>query len=156
MRWITALLTWFAADPQAIDTEQPRAAACVCAARCSLIEESEKHAKQNQDTQATMVEDDSSGQATKRDDSNRPTAAARGYCSARHRAWRAAVLTAAAWQCQQCARVCSEKGEAHADHISPVVHGTELCQNGLSRYDIKAGQCLCIRCHARKTLKENR
>lgn len=65
MRWITALLTWFAADPQAIDTEQPRAAACVCAARCSLIEESEKHAKQNQDTQATMVEDDSSGQATK-------------------------------------------------------------------------------------------
>ena len=65
MRWITALLTWFAADPQAIDIEQPRAAACVCAARCTLIEESEKNAQQNQDTQAPVVKADSSGQATK-------------------------------------------------------------------------------------------
>ena len=64
MRWITALLTWFAADPQAIDTEQPRAAACVCAARASLMKESETDAKQNQDAQTPVVTDDSSGQAT--------------------------------------------------------------------------------------------
>ena len=65
MRWITALLTWFAADPQAIDTQQPRAAACVCAARASLMKESETDAKQNQDIAPTVVTDDSSGQATK-------------------------------------------------------------------------------------------
>ena len=66
------------------------------------------------------------------------------------------MLTAAAMQCQQCGRVCAGLGEAHADHISPVVHGTELCENGLSRYDVSNGQLLCIRCHARKTVKENR
>ena len=64
MRWITALLTWFAAEPQAIDTEQPRAAACVCAARATLVQEV-KHAKQNQDTATTVGKDDSGGQATK-------------------------------------------------------------------------------------------
>ena len=64
MRWITALLTWFAADPQAIDTEQPRAAACVCAARATLMQESERHAAQDQDTETTVGNDDSSGQAT--------------------------------------------------------------------------------------------
>ena len=65
MRWITALLTWFAADPQAIDTEQPRAAACVCAARATLMQERKQdNAKEDRDTATTLVKDDSSGQAT--------------------------------------------------------------------------------------------
>jgi 5-methylcytosine-specific restriction endonuclease McrA len=82
-----------------------------------------------------------------RDDSNRPTAAERGYCDKKHRAWRQAVLTAAAWQCRACGRVCADKLEAQADHIVPISEGG-------SRYDVGNGQCLCIRCHGRKTRGE--
>ena len=39
MKWLAAILTWFAADPQAIDTERPRAAACVMAAHASMAKE---------------------------------------------------------------------------------------------------------------------
>ena len=59
----------------------------------------------------------------------RPNAAARGYC---------------------------DKRQAHADHRSPVVHGTEVCQDGRSRYDVDGGQCLCHGCHNRKTAGESR
>ena len=83
----------------------------------------------------------------RRDDSNRPTAAERGYCDKRHKAWRQAVLTAAAWQCQACGRVCADKLEAQADHIIPISEGG-------ARYDVANGQCLCIRCHGRKTRGE--
>lgn len=86
----------------------------------------------------------------------RPNAAARGYTDARHRAWRLAVLNRDAWQCRACGRVCSDKSEAHADHISPVVHGTDRCRDGRSRYDVDGGQCLCHACHNRKTATENR
>jgi len=85
----------------------------------------------------------------------RPNAAARGYCDARHRAWRVAVLTRDAWQCQDCGRVCADKREAHADHVSPVMPGTEVCRDGRSRYDVAGGQCLCHACHNRKTAKES-
>ena len=61
------------------------------------------------------------------------------------------MLTRDAWQCQACGRVCSDRMEAQADHISPVVAGSDRCQDGRSRYDVAGGQCLCIRCHARKT-----
>jgi len=57
MRWIAALLTWFAADPQAIDDERPRAAACVQAAHASLhreIREDDDDAAKNQNTQAAV------------------------------------------------------------------------------------------------------
>ena len=57
MRWLAALLTWFAADPQAIDTERPRAAACVQAAHASLqraITEDDDDATENQNTQAAV------------------------------------------------------------------------------------------------------
>jgi len=86
----------------------------------------------------------------------RPNAAARGYCDKRHKAWRLAVLTRDAWQCQDCGRVCADKRQAHADHRSPVVHGTEVCQDGRSRYDVDGGQCLCHGCHNRKTAGESR
>lgn len=85
--------------------------------------------------------------ARRRDDTNRPTAAERGYCDARHRAWRKAVLTADAWQCRSCGRVCAGEREAHADHIVPISEGGD-------RYDIGNGQCLCRSCHGRKTRRE--
>ena len=84
---------------------------------------------------------------TRRDESARPSAAARGYCDRAHRAWRQAVLTRDAWQCRSCGRVCSDHREAHADHIVPVSQGGE-------RYDVANGQCLCVRCHGRKTRDE--
>ena len=46
------------------------------------------------------------GGRPKRDESSRPNAAARGYCDKAHRAWRKAVLTRDAWQCQACGRAC--------------------------------------------------
>jgi 5-methylcytosine-specific restriction endonuclease McrA len=86
----------------------------------------------------------------------RPNAAQRGYCSPAHKRWRMSVLIRDAFQCRECRRVCSDPREAHADHISPVVHGTERCESGCSRYDVANGQTLCIRCHAKKTLAEQK
>lgn len=75
----------------------------------------------------------------------RPNAAARGYCDARHKAWRLAVLNRDGWVCQFCARPCGSKGEAHADHIVPVTVRPDL------RYEVNNGRCLCISCHSRRT-----
>jgi 5-methylcytosine-specific restriction endonuclease McrA len=75
----------------------------------------------------------------------RPNAAARGYCDARHAAWRKAVLLRDGWACQSCGRVCGKKREAHADHIIPIAQRPDL------RYDVANGQCLCHSCHSRKT-----
>jgi 5-methylcytosine-specific restriction endonuclease McrA len=83
--------------------------------------------------------------STKRDDTNRPNAAQRGYCDRRHRKWRQAVLTRDAWACQHCGRIDQAN---HADHIVPVAAGGD-------RYDVANGQCLCLRCHSRKTSREN-
>lgn len=78
---------------------------------------------------------------------DRPNAYQRGYCDKKHRAWRLAVLTRDAWQCQECGRICADKREAHADHIKRIAEGGE-------RYDVANGQCLCVRCHGRKTRAE--
>lgn len=78
-----------------------------------------------------------------------PNAYQRGYCDAKHRAWRLAVLTRDAWQCRDCGRVCGSEREAHADHIVPIKQGGD-------RYDIENGQCLCHSCHSRKTRREQR
>ena len=86
----------------------------------------------------------------------RTSAAARGYCDRRHKAWRLAVLNRDKWECRACGRVCGGPREAHADHISPIVIGTDACENGRSRYDVENGQCLCVACHARKTEAETR
>jgi len=85
--------------------------------------------------------------ARPRDESARPNAHQRGYCDKVHRAWRLAVLTRDAWQCNVCGRVCADKREAHADHVVPIVQGG-------ARYDVANGRCLCIRCHGRKTRQE--
>jgi len=66
------------------------------------------------------------------------------------------VLTRDAWQCQHCHTLCASKREAHADHVSPVVHGTDVCRDGRSRYDVGSGQTLCASCHQRKTNDEMR
>lgn len=87
--------------------------------------------------------------ARRRDESNRPNAAARGYCSKAHRAWRQAVLTRDAWTCRDCGRVCDGPKEAQADHIVPIRQGGE-------RYDLANGQTLCIACHGMKTAMESR
>lgn len=86
----------------------------------------------------------------------RPNAAARGYCDRRHRAFRLAVLNRDLWTCRMCGRVCSGLREAHADHRSPVVPGTDRCENGMSRYDVDNGQCLCAACHTVKGVRERR
>jgi len=93
---------------------------------------------------------------TPRREEDRPNAHQRGYTDERHKAWRLAVLLRDAWTCRECGRVCANKREAHADHVSPVVHGTDRCHDGRSRYDVDGGQCLCATCHGRKTLVENR
>lgn len=84
----------------------------------------------------------------------RPNASARGYTDHKHRAWRLAVLNRDGWRCRVCSRVCTDKGEAHADHVSPVVQGTTYCESGASRYDVANGQCLCAACHAIKGREE--
>ena len=83
----------------------------------------------------------------------RPSAYVRGY-GERHEAWRVAVLTRDNWTCQKCGHVCWERRNAHADHVSPVVHGTDVCEDGRSRFDPDVGQCLCGTCHRQKTAIE--
>lgn len=82
----------------------------------------------------------------RRDDSARPNAAARGYCSKAWYALRQRVLVRDAWQCQECRRVCADKREAHVDHIVPKAQGGQDVLENL--------RTLCIRCHGRKTRQE--
>lgn len=77
----------------------------------------------------------------------RPNAAARGYCSKKHRVWREAVLLADAFACRQCGSIGNSH---HADHITPVSERPDL------RYETSNGQCLCPACHMRKTMAEAR
>jgi len=56
MEWLAAILTWFAADPQAIDTERPRAAACVMAAHASMSREIQQDAEKDTDSEAALAE----------------------------------------------------------------------------------------------------
>lgn len=56
MEWLAAILTWFAADPQAIDTERPRAAACVMAAHASMAREIKEDAPEDQNADAALGE----------------------------------------------------------------------------------------------------
>ena len=84
--------------------------------------------------------------ATRRDESTRPNAAARGYCDKAHKRWRQAVLNRCAWQCVDCGRVAHGR-EMHADHVVPISQGGE-------RYDVANGEARCVRCHGRKTRHE--
>lgn len=55
MNWMAAILTWWSADPQAIDTERPRAAACVMAAHASMARE-KTDAAEDQNIDAALGE----------------------------------------------------------------------------------------------------
>lgn len=86
-----------------------------------------------------------------KENTDRPTAADRGYCSTSHKRWRKAVLARDGWQCQACGKVCTSSqpiNRPHADHIIPILQGGD-------RYDINNGQCLCQHCHSMKTAREN-
>lgn len=83
----------------------------------------------------------------RRDDSARPNAAARGYCSKAHKAWRQAVLNKCNWQCVDCGRVAHGRS-MHADHVVPISQGGE-------RYDVGNGEARCLSCHSRKTRRES-
>jgi DNA-binding CsgD family transcriptional regulator len=56
-------------------------------------------------------------QRFRRDDTGRPHAAARGYCSRQWKLIRVLALIRDAWQCRQCRRVIANAREAHVDHI---------------------------------------
>ena len=80
----------------------------------------------------------------KRDESARPNAHQRGYCDKAHRKWRQAVLTRCNWQCVDCGTVATD---LHADHVVPITQGG-------ARYDVANGEARCVRCHGRKTRRE--
>jgi 5-methylcytosine-specific restriction protein A len=85
--------------------------------------------------------------APRRGDTNRPNAAARGYCSKAWRAIRRQVLVRDAWKCVSCGRVCGDRGEAHVDHVVPKsAGGTDTLENL---------QTMCVRCHSAKTARED-
>lgn len=77
----------------------------------------------------------------------RPNAAQRGYNSREWYALRKQVLLRDAYKCQTCGRICVNKREAQVDHITPKARG------GLD--ELENLQTLCLRCHSRKTAREN-
>lgn len=83
--------------------------------------------------------------AQRRDESVRPNASERGYTSKAHRLWRQAVLTRDAFACVDCGRIDQAN---HADHVVPIAQGG-------AKYDVANGACRCIKCHSRKTAREN-
>jgi 5-methylcytosine-specific restriction endonuclease McrA len=80
---------------------------------------------------------------------SRPNSYQRGYCDSRHFAWRKAVLLRDNYICCDCRRLCSQKSQAHADHVIPVKLRPDL------RYVVENGACRCHSCHSRKTVREN-
>jgi len=56
MKWLAAILTWWSADPQAIDTERPRAAACVMAAHASMVREIKEDAAEDTNADTALGE----------------------------------------------------------------------------------------------------
>ena len=54
MKWLAAILTWFAADAESIDRERPKAAAAVQVAYCSMTREVKDDAAEDQDAEAEL------------------------------------------------------------------------------------------------------
>ncbi len=61
------------------------------------------------------------------------------------------MLVRDGFACQSCGLVSPKN---HADHVVPILPGTDRCADGRSRYDVAGGQCLCASCHTRKTNAE--
>ena len=73
-------------------------------------------------------------------DTNRPSATARGYCSAGWKAARREVLVRDNYQCQACGAVVHGK-RAHVDHIVPKSKG--------GSDEVSNLRCLCVSCHSK-------
>jgi 5-methylcytosine-specific restriction enzyme A len=69
------------------------------------------------------------------------------YRTKRWQRIRLKVLTDQLWTCQRCKRVITEKGQAHVDHKVPHRGNAEAFWKGEL-------QCLCIECHAKKSIDE--
>lgn len=74
-------------------------------------------------------------------DTERPSAAARGYCSPGWKAARREVLVRDNYQCQMCMAVVVGR-RAHVDHIVPKSQGGSDLVDNL--------QTLCVSCHSKK------
>lgn len=74
----------------------------------------------------------------------RATGAAAIYRSSRWKAVRLQVKRRDGWKCVEC----GERSRIEVDHIKPIRDAPELA------FEITNLQCLCIRCHARKTRLE--
>lgn len=81
-----------------------------------------------------------------RESEARPTAAARGYCSASWRRTRLAVIARDEGICQLCG--CVVKSYAQVDHIVPKAEGGSDAMSNL--------RLLCPSCHSRRTATDNR
>ena len=82
-----------------------------------------------------------------RRDGHRPTAAARGYCTAAWQRLRLAVIARDEGVCQSCGRICNGAKDAQIDHIEEKGINEPATAAGLSGL-----QLLCLRCHSAKTL----
>lgn len=78
-------------------------------------------------------------------DTNRPSASARGYCSAGWKAARREVLLRDGYQCQVCGALVHGK-RAHVDHIVRKADG--------AGDEVSELQTLCASCHGKKTVRE--
>lgn len=79
------------------------------------------------------------GNLARQPPNSRPTAAARGYCSAAWRRLRVAVIARDAGQCRFCRKIIDQSGEAHVDHIIEKPLGTDAIENL---------RLLCRSCHS--------
>ena len=73
-------------------------------------------------------------------DTNRPSASARGYCSAGWKAARREVLVRDNYQCQVCGCLVHGK-RAHVDHIVPKSKG--------GGDEVSNLRTLCVSCHSK-------
>lgn len=78
--------------------------------------------------------------STRRVAAPRPTAAARGYCSAAWRRTRLAVIARDGAMCQMCGMLVSGQ-DAHVDHIIEKPLGTDALNNL---------RLLCRSCHSKR------
>lgn len=65
------------------------------------------------------------------------------YRSKEHEEWAHTVKERAGFRCEEC----GAGGRTYADHIVEI-------RDGGSRADPMNGQCLCARCHTKKTVAE--
>ena len=81
-------------------------------------------------------------------DSERPTAAQRGYCTKAWQMTRLAVIARDEGVCQLCGCIVAGPRQAQVDHIRPKAEGGSDAMGNL--------RLLCLSCHSRRTARDNR